>query len=296
MTATALPGGVLTATLTPILADRSPNHDLLYAHCSDLMQRGSNGIALLGTTGEANSISNAYRKEILEELISRGFPGKVLVVGTATCSLDDTIDLTRHCISLGVPNVLVMPPWYYRGAPEKGLEVYFSTLIDEVGNPDLRIYLYHFPRMSGIDMSIDLIETLCNRYGPIIAGMKDSSGDLHHMLSIIQAFPELRLYAGTEKLLLQVLDAGGVGCISATTNYGIEDASRVYSSWLEGSADLDAAARMVANRTAFEGNNFASALKAVLSGRNPGFRHILPPLTQLDNSALNTILAQLQNQ
>ena len=100
---------MITATVTPLNADGSVNHTLLADHCQSLISRGGNGIALLGTTGEANSFSSEERMAIVEQLIKSGFDPAMMIVGTGTCSLTETVSLTTHAVAAGAGGVLLMP-------------------------------------------------------------------------------------------------------------------------------------------------------------------------------------------
>jgi 4-hydroxy-tetrahydrodipicolinate synthase len=275
-----LPRGVITATVTPMNSDLSPDHGLLREHCRYILDKGGNGILLLGTTGEANSFSVKERKSILERLIVNGIDPASLLVGTGTCALTETVELTDHATAQGVGGVLVMPPYYYRKVTDDGLFGYFSQLFDRV-NDDVRLYLYHFPAMSGIDMSMDLLGKLINAFPERFTGIKDSSGDLGHMLEILRRFPQFRVYSGTERLLIETLEQGSEGCISATTNYSIEDVAEVYYSYLQKTEMAIARANMLGARKAFEGNVLACAVKAMLAVRSgiQSWKNVRPPLS-----------------
>jgi 4-hydroxy-tetrahydrodipicolinate synthase len=95
---------------------------------------------------------------------------------------------------------------------------YYDQVIQKTGESRLRIYLYHFPKMTGVPIDEPLIERLIKAYPRTVVGMKDSGGDWNHMKSICQRFPGFRVYAGSEQFLLDILKIGGVGCISASTN------------------------------------------------------------------------------
>lgn len=290
-----LPKGVFAATLTPLNADLSVDHDLLYAHCTQLVEDGGDGIALLGTTGEANSFSLAERCAILNGLVSRGFPPHRMIVSTGCCSSSETITLSRHATRLGVGGILLMPPFYYRQVTDEGLYRYFVSIIDGVASDALRIYLYHFPRMSGIHMSTDLVVRLVGDYPGIVVGMKDSGGDIGHMREVLTALRNFKLYAGNEKLMLDVLELRGGGCISATTNYSMRVTAQVYKAWQAGGVPLMLAKQMNDMRSAFEGYVMSSALKSVLAHQtgNVQWEHIRPPLTLVDQQSLESILKDL---
>ena len=98
---------------------------------------------------------------------------------------------------------------FLRRAPE---------VIEAVADPRLELLFYHFPQISGVPIPHAVIERLLARYPQTIKGIKDSSGDLAHTLSLIRAFPSLAVFAGADQHLLAVLEAGGAGTISAAAN------------------------------------------------------------------------------
>ena len=224
-----LPNGVITASLTPMHEDFSVDHKRLISHCRWLLDQGSDGIALLGTTGEANSLSIKERMQILDAVVDAGISPFRLLVGTGCCAFPDSVELTRHALEYKVGGVLMLPPFYYKEVSDNGLFASFANIIERIGSDALRIYLYHFPKMSATPLSHNLIEELLKHYPSVVAGIKDSSGDWNNMRTMTDRFPGFRVYAGTEQFLLDILRIGGTGCISATTNVTIPLAARVYT-------------------------------------------------------------------
>ena len=234
-----LPDGVLTAVLTPLNYNLDPDHAHLVKHVRWLLNRGNDGIALLGTTGEANSFSVDERLQILDAVLEGGIEPPKLIVGTGCCAIPDTVTLTKHAHSNRVGGILLMPPFYYKKVSDQGIEDYISEVLDRVGENDIQIYLYHFPQISDVAFSVPLTERLVSKYPKNIVGMKDSGGEWAHMEAILNALPGFRLYAGSEKFLLQVLRAGGVGCISASANLTSPEAAAVYRAWKNGSGEKE---------------------------------------------------------
>ncbi len=113
--------GVYCAAATPVNARRSPDLAAFTAHCRWLLDEGCDGIALLGTTGEANSFSLAERQAILEAALAAGIAPGQLMPGTATPNIPETIELTRHAVGSGVKAVVMLPPFYYKGVSDDGL-------------------------------------------------------------------------------------------------------------------------------------------------------------------------------
>lgn len=258
---TSLLKGVLTANLTPLNADLTVDHDKLVEHCHWLLSQGSDAIAVLGTTGEANSFTVEERMTALEALIEGGIPAAKIMLGTGCCAFPDTVKLSTHALQHGVRDLLLLPPFYYK-ASDEGLKAYFKLLLERINNPEVRIYLYHIPQMSGVSFSIELTKELASLYPDNIVGMKDSSGNWEHMSGIVKEIPGFQMFAGTEKFLLDMLKAGGVGCISATANATSARAQEVYQAFVEGK-DADSLQNALTEvRKSFEGFVFVSALKA----------------------------------
>jgi 4-hydroxy-tetrahydrodipicolinate synthase len=113
--------GVYCASVTPVLADLSPNLPAFGAHCRWLISEGCDGVALPGTTGEANSFSSAERKQILESALTAGLQPGQLMPGTGVANIPETTDLTRRALTLGVTRVVMLPPFYYKGVSDEGL-------------------------------------------------------------------------------------------------------------------------------------------------------------------------------
>ena len=152
--------GVFCASATPVNADLSPNLPAFTAHCRWLIDEGCSGIALLGTTGEANSFSSSERKGIVEAALATGIRGDQLMPGTGLANIPETVELTRHALSVGVNRVVMLPPFYYKGVSDEGLYAAYSRIIEGVGDNRLQVILYHIPQMSGLPISLDLIERL----------------------------------------------------------------------------------------------------------------------------------------
>lgn len=278
MNQTILQPGVYVANLTPMTPDLLPDIPLLISHLRHLINKGAQGIALLGTTGEANSFSLQERMDLITAVVENGIPADRLMVGTGCCALTDTIVLTKHAVRSGIKSILMLPPFYYKQVSDDGLFSYFQRVIEGVAADQLEIYLYHFPKMTGLDFSIPLLEKLLQSYPGQIVGMKDSSGDLEHGKMIASHFPGFKLYAGTEKYLLDILRAGGSGCISATANVTVQKCAEVFRHWQQPEAD-QLQAEASAQRQIFEGLPFVSILKQYLAFTtgNQQWLHVRPP-------------------
>lgn len=218
---------LMAASLTPLNSSGAIDHPRFSEHLHWLLDSGCDATVLFGTTGEGNSFSVAERQSALEAVIDGAIAVDRLMVATGCCAVTDTLALTSHALSVGVNSVLVLPPFYYKSASDQGLYEYFARLIDDIGDSRLELYLYHFPKMAIVSFSPELIGKLHDAYPEIVRGIKDSTGDYDHTMSLQTSFPDLRVFAGTEHFLLDYLRAGGAGCISATTNITAPYAARI---------------------------------------------------------------------
>ncbi|MEM8485945.1 MAG: dihydrodipicolinate synthase family protein [Bacteroidota bacterium] len=288
------PQGVFAATLTPMDEDYNVDIALLAAHCKWLLAHGTNGIVLSGTTGEANSLSVDEKMKVLDGLLAQGIPASKLIVGTGCCAFPDTVALTRHAVAQGVAGVLMLPPFYYKGVSDAGLFASFSEVITRVGADDLRIYLYHFPKMSMVPFSLDLISQLLMAYPAQIAGIKDSSGDWGNMSAMVREFPGFDVFAGSEAFLLDILQEGGVGCISASVNITSPLAGDVYQHWQDASAN-GLQAKLTAVRHAFQAYPFIPTLKGIMHQRSghASWQAMRPPHLPASQSEIDAALASM---
>lgn len=292
------PTGVFSAAATPLDADLAPDHARLVAHCRRLLSEGCDGIALLGTTGEANSFSAAERTAMLEAVVAGGIAPDRLLPGTGACALTEAAALTRHALSLGVGTVVMLPPFYYKGVPDDGLFGFYAEVIERVGDPRLVIVLYHIPQVSSVPLSFALIERLLSRYPETVKGIKDSSGDLANMLALTREFPSLAVLAGADPLMLPVLREGGAGCITATSNLIARDLALIHRAFADPArADAVAAAqqRVTDMRTLIFRWPQIAAVKAALAFRDaePGWHRLRPPLTPLSGAEIQELEAGL---
>lgn len=290
-----LPKGIFTASLTPMNEDLSVNHQLLVDHLNWLLQNGSDGICLLGTTGEANSLTVEERLEVIDRVVDSGINLQKILIGTGCCAYPDTVKLTKYAVEKGAGGILMLPPFYYKNLSDAGILDYFKLVIGKVDNPDMRIYLYHFPKMTGVPFTLSLVQKLIKAHPGIIVGLKDSGGDWAHMASFCNEIPGFKVYAGTEKYLLPILQAGGAGCISASTNATGALCGEIYNQWQADTAkELQAYLSKV--RTTFERAPFVSGLKYMFSvwKNNPLWLQMRPPNVMPESDILRDLENELR--
>lgn len=267
--------------ITPFDAEGGLDTGRFVAHATWLLDSGAHGLAPFGTTSEANSLTLAERKGGLEALIDAGIAPERMIPGTGCCSVGETVELSAHATALGCRGVLMLPPFYYKGVPEDGVADAYSRTIERVG-PDLRVYLYHIPQMSGVPITLSLIGRLIERFGGQIAGLKDSSGDWSNTAAVIAAYPGIDTYSASESLIPENAAAGGAGCISASSNVNPRGIRALIDA-LGTSAEAGCLAQVSGVRTIFEGLPLIPAIKAAvaLQTGDPAFANVRPPFTAL---------------
>ena len=276
--------GVWSPAITPLHSDLGIDCERYVAHAQWLLENGCHGLTVFGTTGEANSFSVAERMALLEALLAKGIEPRRLMIGTGCCALTDSLALSRHAVANGCKQLLMLPPFYYKGVGDEGLFGSFARIVEGVGDAEMRLFFYHFPRLSGVPITTGLIDRTRSAYPDIVAGVKDSSGDREHTLALIERYPDLAVFPGAETLLLAGLRTGGAGCITASANVNVAAIRRLYDAWCGSGEDADALDRVVhAIRGAMESHPMVPALKYVAAHyrQDPAWATVRPPMLAL---------------
>jgi len=290
-----LAAGVIAAALTPIDANGGANSALLAEHCRRLLAEGCTSVVVLGTTGEANSFTIAERQALLEDVLAAGVALRTVMAGTGCCAVGDTVTLTRHALSLGVSRVLMLPPFYYKNVSDDGLFAAYAAAIDQVGDDRLRVYLYNIPQITGIDLSVELVERLHVAYPTTVAGIKNSSKSWQTTETLCERLgSEIDVLAGNETMLMRALRAGGTGCVSATANANAASIVRLLRTSAGGEAP-ELQRQIEATRATFEAFGVIPALKAYIAETTgiAAWRNVRPPLRPLDDAQRRDLMSRL---
>ena len=297
--ATKLPiSGVFCASATPILQDGTPDHTTFATHAKALIAEGCDGIALLGTTGEANSFSIAQRQALLDKLIAAGLDPQRLLPGTSQTNVADTVTLMRHAVDAGVKATVVLPPFYYKGVSDEGLFRFYAEAIEGVGSNDLRVVLYHIPPIAQVGLSVELVGRLLEAFPGVVVGIKDSSGKLESMQQFASSFADFSVLAGADPFMLPLLRSGGAGCITSSSNL-IGKHLRVvfdHAHVPEDAALVDKAqARINVWRDLSNAYVQLPTIKAMLAKRrnHPGWTRVRPPLVELGQTEIDKVWEQM---
>jgi 4-hydroxy-tetrahydrodipicolinate synthase len=289
--------GVLAPVITPFRKDYAPDAPRFVRHCRWLLKSGCAGLAVFGTNSEANSMSVAEKRALLEALVAGGVPASALMPGTGHCALSDSIEMTRAAVELGCAGVLMLPPFYYKGVSDEGLYRNFAEVIERVGDERLQLYLYHIPPVAQVAITLPLIEKLLSKYPGLVAGVKDSSGDWSNTKAMLDAFAKegFDVFAGSEVFLLDNMRHGGKGCITATGNINPGPIANVYRNWRSADAER-LQAGISATRKIVQKQPMIPALKAAVAhfGNDREWKTCRPPLVELSAAQEETLIAELK--
>ena len=294
MTPASVPKGVYAAVSTPVDDDFNIDTDLLLDHCSWLLENGCSGLAPLGTTGEANSLAAPQRRELIETMAEGGLPMDKTIIGTGSTSFGDAVELSEIALDAGAGGLLMLPPFYYKSPADEGLFRFFAKVAEALGGKSPRIFLYHFPQMSAVPFTLNLVQRLRESFPGVFVGMKDSSGDFENTKMFVEAFPGFEVFSGSEVFAAANLQIGGWGCISATTNVTAPVvAARLSETDPDAQAELDR--KVNALRDAIAAVSNISGTKGVLSVFRacPGWARTLPPSVDLKEAEASRLASAL---
>jgi 4-hydroxy-tetrahydrodipicolinate synthase len=288
--------GVFAPVLTPFDKTLAVDADLFAKFCRWILSQGA-GLAVFGTNSEANSLTVEEKLELLGQLIAMELPPDKMMPGTGACALPDAVALCRAAAKAKAAAVLMLPPFYYKSVAEDGLFAFYAETIERVGDPALKICLYHIPQLSGVAITLPLIERLIKAYPDTVVGIKDSGGDFANTEAMLKAFQGFKVFCGSETFLLDTMRYGGAGCISAMANVHPGAIVNVYETR---NAPEAPAKQLALNRMrgAYGTAAMIPALKRTVAeyGKAPGFKAVRPPLMELSDQewdGLKTNLIEL---
>ena len=290
--------GVFCAAATPLKEDGSPDLRLFGAHARALLEEGCHGVALLGSTGEAASFGIRERMDLLDAALDAGVPAGALLPGTSTPAVTDTVALTRHAVQAGARGVVMLPPFYYKAFKDEGLFRFYARVIEGVADDRLKVVLYHIPMLTGVPISHSLIAMLREAFPDTVVGIKDSDGKIENMQAMSAAFPGFGVLAGADPLLLPVLQAGGAGCITASSNVVARELRTVYDHWNDPAKVEEVKAAqdtIVAWRDLTNAYVQLPTVKTMLARRRGdlGWLAVHPPFTPLDELSRERVWAEM---
>lgn len=206
--------GIIPPVITPLINNDTLDVKGLEKLVEHLIAGGVHGLFMLGTTGEATSLSYELRKELIKrtsELVAHRIP---VVVGITDTSLEGSLEIAEYSANVGLDGVVIAPP-YYLPISQDEMKEYLEVIVPKLPLPFL---MYDMPGCTKIHMSVGTIRR-AKELGAI--GVKDSSGDINYLYSLIQEFkdsPDFSIIAGTELFLPETILYGGHGAVAGGAN------------------------------------------------------------------------------
>ena len=202
-------GNVLTAIVTPFREDGSIDFDAFQRLAAHLVENGSDGVVVAGTTGESPTLSDRERAELIKAALE-AVPGKTVVAGTGTYSTAHSVHLTEQAHELGAHGLLVVTP-YYNKPPQRAIVAHFAEIAKASDRP---IVVYNIPARVVINIEPETISRLAEI--ETVRAVKQANADLGEAKHVLDC--GLDLYAGDDNILQSFLELGGIGGICVHTH------------------------------------------------------------------------------
>ncbi len=231
MTDTTNWGRLYTAMVTPMREDGSIDVEQAQSLAAALIQSGSDGVVVAGTTGESPTLTHEEERMLFRELLPVVHAlGATLIAGTGSNSTATAVEASELAAALGVDGLLQVVP-YYNKPSQEGLYQHFRAVAEAVDAP---IMLYNVPGRTGANMSAATTVRLAEDC-PNIAGVKEASGDLEQIAEIIRsAPPRFRVWSGNDGDNLAILSLGGYGAVSVLSHLVGGQIKAMYEAWAAG--------------------------------------------------------------
>ncbi len=276
--------GIYAATLSILDTDLGLDIKKTITHAEKVIDKGCHGVVFFGSTGQSQLISLSDKINLINNLSSSSYKEN-FIIGTGLNSLADTISLMKISMSLGFGRFLIMPPAYYK-YDDQDVFNFYSNIIKVL--PSSKIILYNFEKLSGYKFSENSVYKLVENFPNQIIGVKDSSYNLFEKLKI----DNFSLMPGSESKLLNGLELGCSGIITATTNATASLARNVYDNFLN-KKKQNLNEKLCEVRAVFEKYNLISGLHTFFSKNEPAYKNILPPLRVLNEVEQKELISKL---
>jgi 4-hydroxy-tetrahydrodipicolinate synthase len=222
-------GSVLTAMITPFDGDGNVDHGKVWELARHLVDNGSDGLVVGGTTGESPTLSGDEKAALFRAAAEAVGNRATVVAGTGTYDTRESIELTRRAAEAGCDGVMAVTPYYSRPSQE-GLVAHFTAI---AGASDLPVLLYNIPSRTGRRIEVETLARLAEH--PQIVAVKDAVGDLGFTTATRVAAGEgLAIYSGDDVLTLPMLAVGGTGVVSVATHLAGRQVAEMVGAALQG--------------------------------------------------------------
>ncbi len=206
----------MTALVTPFLSDKSLDEEGFRRNLHFQIEEQVDAIVVLGTTGEASTLSFQEKQKVLEIARIENNTAIPLIAGTGCESTERTIEMTKMAKAIGADAALIVVP-YYNKPTQEGIYQHFATIAEAV---DLPFIVYNHPGRTGSIIEIPTLQRLVNI--PQIIGIKEVTGKMQRMMEVIESLQKHRsdfsIFCGDDIMTLPSVALGAHGVISAISN------------------------------------------------------------------------------
>lgn len=221
-------GRVLTAMITPFTASGAVDHDTAYRLARHLVDDGSDGLVVSGTTGESPTLSGDEKIALFATVKGAVGDRAKVVAGTGTYDTAESVELSRRAAEVGADGLLAVTP-YYSKPEQRGLVTHFGAIADAT---DLPVLLYNIPGRTGRLIEIPTLAELA-RHDRIVA-VKDAVMDIDHTSELCRTVPELAVYSGQDSYTFPMMAVGAVGVVSVISHLAGRQVRAMVDAMLEG--------------------------------------------------------------
>jgi 4-hydroxy-tetrahydrodipicolinate synthase len=282
-------GEVLTAIVTPFREDGSVNLQAFRRLCSHLVENGSDGVVVAGTTGESPTLSDEEKLELFAAAVETVGDRASVVAGTGTYSTAHSVHLTEQAHEVGVDGFLVVTP-YYNKPPVRGIVAHFRSIAEASDRP---IIVYNIPQRVVLNLEPEALAELAEI--PSVKAVKQATTDVAQARRILEE-TDLLLYAGNDDLLLPFLEIGGTGGVLVYTHLVGPRVKELVTRYKDGDAEgaraIDEELRPLIEALAVTTNPIPVKAALNMLGHDVGGHRL--PLVEADEDERATVRAALE--
>lgn len=286
-------GRLLTAMVTPFNADGSVNYEKAADLAEWLINNGSDGLVVAGSTGEAATMSAEEKLELFRVVVNRINKRVPVIAGTGSNNTTDSVKMTKMAEAMGVDGALIVGP-YYNKPTQEGFYQHFAAVAQSTGLP---IIVYNVPGRTASNISPAIVARLAADFGNIVA-IKEAASNVAQVAELYSVLPEeFTIYSGDDGLILPFMSVGATGLISVLSNIGggiLQDVMQAYEDGrVREAAKLNARMVPLANAMFIETNPIpVKAAVTLVTGIDAGQPRL--PLTPMEPANKAKMVAVLQ--
>lgn len=286
-------GRLLTAMVTPFNADGSVNYEKAADLAEWLINNGSDGLVVAGSTGEAATMSAEEKLELFRVVVNRINKRVPVIAGTGSNNTADSVKMTKMAEAMGVDGALIVGP-YYNKPTQEGFYQHFAAVAQSTGLP---IIVYNVPGRTASNISPAIVARLAADFENIVA-IKEAAGNVAQVAELYSVLPEeFTIYSGDDGLIIPFMSVGATGLISVLSNIGggiLQDVMQAYEDGhVREAAKLNARVVPLANAMFIETNPIpVKAAVTLVTGIDAGQPRL--PLTPMEPANKAKMVAVLQ--